>query len=111
MTKPRALPTPIRVGAHLWSVRYDNAACAAGSVTGATLHDQLEIIMQSEESGNAREVVQETLLHEVFHAAWGQTPLDADYPDEAEERIIGALSPIIWSALKDSPALRKFLGL
>lgn len=107
------LPKRLRIGSFTWKLRYDNEATAASGTTGATMADQLTVIVQSKASGNAKQVVQDTVLHEVLHAIWAQTYLKTDYPDSGNdsvgEKMISELSPHILALLRDNPKLVRFL--
>lgn len=107
------LPKRLRIGSFIWKMRYDNDSMAASGATGATLADQLTILIQTKGAGNAKQIVQDSVLHETLHAIWSQTYLKKDYPDEgneaAGEKIIAELSPHLLAMLRDNPDLVKFL--
>lgn len=42
-------------------------------------------------------VRRETLLHEVMHHVWAQTPLAVMFSEEQEEQVIRALSPMLYA--------------
>ena len=41
----------------------------------------------------------ETLLHEVIHAAWAQTPLAATFTQDQEEQAVRGLAPLLFTLL------------
>ncbi len=42
-------------------------------------------------------VRRETILHEVLHHIWAQTPLPVMFTEEQEEQVIRALSPMLYA--------------
>lgn len=55
------------------------------------------------DSSQGPDLLADTLLHEVLHAAWAQTPLDES--EIPEEVVIQALAPVILLALRRNPKL------
>lgn len=84
----------LTIGPHIWRVvsdpEFDVLMAAAGHL-GETLPDQLVIRVRSD---LPKSVWQETLLHEVLHAAWSLTSLPETMGDR-EEEVVRALSPLL----------------
>lgn len=101
-------PRKIRVGCH----RYDVIVDAVGLVgehaelRGSTVSDSLTIALDGR---LPRSVQQETLLHEVLHAAWDTTGASAGPAKDHEELVVSALAPALLGALRRNPRLVAFL--
>lgn len=65
--------------------------------------ERLQIRVRSDLPNSVR---RETILHEVMHHMWAQTPLAVMFSEEQEEQVIRALSPMLyacgaWVTLED----------
>ena len=101
------LPPNVDLGAHRFTIAYDPSA-SHRDANGETYNDLLEIrVVPNLPPTRERE----TVLHELIHAAWHQTPLRvADHPAyDAEEQVISALAPLIFEALRRNPDLVGYL--
>ena len=109
MTKKLKLPDIINIGPFPFELRPDAVACAAGNVNGSMMADSQVILLSP---NNAKEAIQETLIHECLHAIWDKTYLGIKYPDtdnDSEgELLIRTLAPYLLGLLKDNPELVKF---
>lgn len=98
------LPRSITVGAHVYRVRTGSKArkrLSRRDASGLAHHSRLRIDIHQR---CADTVQAETLLHEVLHAAWDQTPLRS-FDSDVEESVVAGLSPILFSVLRDNPDL------
>ena len=103
-------PRIVRVGPHKYDIVFDKEACVAANVVGVCLNDDARIIL---DPGLADTMKRETLLHELLHAVWYQTPLDRRYdddaPDSVGEEIVYTLASRLLSLLRDNPKLVEYL--
>ena len=101
------IPRSVAVGAHRFTIAYDRSAShrAANGETYPELHE----IRVAPDLPPTRE--RETLLHELLHVAWNQTPLRvSDHPaHDSEEQIVSALAPVLLEALRRNPDLAGYL--
>ena len=95
------LPREVEVGTFTYTVDFGPKATlelAHDGDFGKTDHDSLTIKIRSDVHPD---VAAETLLHEMMHAAWAQTPLAQMLTSDQEEQVIRALCPLLfrWSVL------------
>lgn len=86
--------TKIRVGAFEFTVDMSPQASLALAREGKMGDSSLETLTIRVRGDMAKEVRRETLLHEICHMAWAQTPL-AELGDDVEERVVRGLSPLL----------------
>lgn len=105
-------PTSVRVGPYRYTVKVDADRIkelekeSDTDLYGITTHGLLEIVLQP---AVADMVLRETLLHEVLHAVLFNTGLADRMTDKAEEHLVRALSPALFSLLRDNPDLVQYL--
>lgn len=102
------LPRHVTIGPFSYDVHSDKAARQElGDLDqyGATDNLQQLILVTPDGSNGARA---ETLLHEILHACWDQTPL-RDFDPDVEESVVAALSPLLFGVLRANPKLVKAL--
>lgn len=107
MSRPRT----VRVGAVRLSVEQVKALHAEATgdgLDGATLTRQ-GVILLAENLGFDQE--RETFLHEALHAAIDQTNLRsaASADRDEEERLVSALSPVLFGFIRDNPRVIAWL--
>jgi hypothetical protein len=56
------------------------------------------------------DVLAETLLHEVLHACLSVAGISHELDDDAEERIVRALSPVLLQVVRSNPSTIRFLA-
>lgn len=92
---PDGYPSVIPMAGQEWSVRYATDLCSSHGLLGVTYSNHRQIIM---DATMAPDALGETLTHEFLHACFSTSGLQID--EEVEERIIRAVSPFVFSALK-----------
>lgn len=104
-------PRGVLLGPHHYTIRTDaetRELLRAEGKLGDTHPDRH--LIRIDLDGRPHTAVADTLLHEVLHAIWNQTPLDATEKLEYhEEVIIQALTPWLLGALRDNPDLVTYL--
>ncbi len=95
-------PSVVRVGPHTYTITSENGLSKTAGVTGVAGTETQTILIDSQLGDS---VEQETVLHELLHAAWTQTLLDRKFSDEKEEDVIWTLAPRILALLKDNRSL------
>ena len=73
---------------------------------GLTDHRNLRILVCDDA---AEQVVQETCFHEVLHAAFAASGLSTPAGADEEERLVAALSPVLYGALRANKGLVSWL--
>lgn len=102
------IPTTIRIGPYDYTVIVDSERIkelereTSSELYGITSPGILEIALQP---NVADMVLRETLLHELIHALFYNTGISERFTDKTEEQIVRALSPALFSLLRDNPAL------
>lgn len=105
-------PTHVRVGPYTYTVKVDAERIkelekeSDTDLYGITTHGHLEIVLQPDV---ADMVLRETLLHEILHAVLFNTGLSDRMTDKAEEHMVRALSPALFSLLRENPDLVRYL--
>lgn len=103
-------PKRVKVGHRLFKIEFDQKIAEVGRGLGFTASDN-DFILLAEVQGKS--ALRDTVLHELLHAIWCQTPIIQDYPDDGEdsagEKIISAITPYLVSVLRDNPDLVAFL--
>lgn len=99
------LPKAVKIGPFHYRIRRPSKALARENLSGAAWHPLLTIAVDRDLHPV---YAAETLLHEVLHACWDQTPL-RDFDDDVEESIVAALSPLLFGVLRDNPELVRCL--
>lgn len=105
-------PTSVRVGPYTYVVKVDADRIkelekeSNTDLYGITTHGHLEIALQPDV---ADMVLRETLLHEVLHAVLFNTGISDRMTDKAEEHLVRALSPALFSLLRENPELVRYL--
>jgi hypothetical protein len=103
------LPAAVKVGCRTYTIRTDQAAARRlreDGDRGRTRAEAGEIVI---DSSLADDMLRETLLHEVLHAAWDVTPLRLEPYEEHEEAVITAFAPLLLDALRQNPRLVAYL--
>lgn len=105
-------PKSVRVGPYRYTVKVDADRIkelekeSNVDLYGITTHGILEIVLQPDVADT---VLRETLLHEVLHAVLFNTGISDRMTDKAEEHLVRALSPALFSLLRDNPDLVQYL--
>lgn len=100
-------PKKVKVGPFSVSVRLESLREASeNSLIGLWQDHLLSVIL---DNGMPGEQEQETLLHELIHAAWDCTGLSKRLDDDQEEEVIRSISPLIFGMLRDNPKLVAYL--
>lgn len=106
----RKPPESVALGAYDITLRFDHDAMTAASANGAYLADTATVLLQDV---NGLCVEQDTVVHELLHAAWKMTGLSHKWPDEESdsdgEHIINVLAPRIHELLRRNPDLVRYL--
>ena len=108
MTPPRH----VTVGPYRYELVISAAEVARANRTdgelrlGLTDHRNLRILVCDDA---ADQVVQETTLHEVLHAAFAASGLSFDGSGVSEESVVAALSPVLYGALRANKGLVSWL--
>jgi hypothetical protein len=87
----------ITVGAHVVNVMMGDDVdleLAREGKYGDSDVERLTIRVRSDVPNSVR---RETILHEVMHHIWAQTPLPVMFSEEQEEQVIRALSPLLYA--------------
>jgi hypothetical protein len=106
---PTWIPDPVTVGPHAIEVRHDSDTAQllrSDGMRGDSRPDELLVRLDSDRPHTA---VAETLLHELIHIAWHQTPLRCSDLDDHEEPIVSALAPVLLGVLRANPQLVAYL--
>ena len=107
-----SVPTSVIVGPYTYTVKVDAERIKVlekesnTELYGITTHGTLEIDLQPEV---ADLVLRETLLHEVLHAVLYTTGIADRLSDKNEEHLVRALSPALFSLLRDNHDLVQYL--
>ena len=102
MKRPRSL----LISPFTWEVEARPGWGEGTGNMGNTLKDSHQIVI---DPGLTEQAERDTVLHEVFHAAWSQTPLQRKYTEDQEEEIIWALTPRLLGVLQDNPKFLRWL--
>ena len=87
----------ISVGAHVVNILMGDDVdleLAREGKYGDSDCERLTIRVRSDVPNSVR---RETILHEVLHHIWAQTPLAVMFTEEQEEQVIRALSPMLYA--------------
>lgn len=87
----------ITVGAHVVNLLMGDAVdleLAREGKYGDSDVERLTIRVRGDLPDSVR---RETILHEVMHHCWAQTPLPVMFSEEQEEQVIRALSPMLFA--------------
>ncbi len=103
------LPRVIYIGPFVYEVQcspISTLTLAAQQRIGECSYEDLAIrLAHSLAPGQTRE----TLLHEAMHALSNMAGLDHELGDEAEEKVVRRLAPLLLALLRDNPKLVRFL--
>jgi hypothetical protein len=105
-------PRHVTVGPYRYELVISAAEVARANRTdgelrlGLTDHRNLRILVCDDA---ADQVVQETTLHEVLHAAFAASGLSTPAGADEEERLVAALSPVLYGALRANKGLVSWL--
>lgn len=99
------LPKILKIGGFIWKVEERDDVTRQSNVWGTTHCHTQTIYLEPNLSEQKK---WQTLLHETLHAVYWQCGLGEDkaIPEEAEEKIIHALSMGMYQVLKDNRFLR-----
>jgi|LakMenE18May11ns_1017448.scaffolds.fasta_scaffold8859996_1 hypothetical protein len=107
-------PKNIKIGVHKYKIVVDKAAIDACSVSGGgdprvgeCNNEQLTITL---DPSLAPSMLQETLLHEILHAAFHFIGASEDVDDKTEEKLVLRLSPVLMGIMKSNPKLMSYLA-
>ena len=108
MTK---IPAHVDVGCHRFTIRSDADTAAGLRENGNRAETRAERLLILLDPDLPQSLLAESLLHEVLHACWAQTPLRcAEGIKDSEEDIVTALAPLIVGVLRSSPELVALVG-
>ena len=106
----RKPPSVVELGPYSIDVRFDHVAMTAATANGAYLADTSTVLLQDV---NSLGVEQDTVVHELLHAAWKLSGLNAKWPDDESdsegEAIINVIAPRILELLRRNPDLVRYL--
>lgn len=105
-------PAQVRIGPWDYTVVRDHSSLddVDDPKLGHFQGDDCEIYLNTKQP---RQIVAETLLHEVLHGIFAITGLDGDFADQgedAEEKFILRFSPVLASVFRDNPDLIRYLA-
>lgn len=105
-----SVPKQVRILGRTLSLRPDFEACKASQVKGQYLEDEFYVIY---DPTRPLPVLQEVMLHELFHAIWSSTSLETRIPsggaDSQGELTIQDITPCLLAILRENPKLVAFL--
>lgn len=87
----------IIIGAHVVKVIMDGDADLELARSGDFGDSDVERLTIRVRSDVPLSVQRETLLHEVMHHCWSQTPLAVMFTSEQEEQVIRGLAPMLFA--------------
>lgn len=94
----------LQVGAYRWKVRWKRPKKGDA---GNCQYLKQRIDIDPAQGGDGRA---DTLLHELLHAAWYVAGI-TEFTSKQEERVVGALSPLLLDVLRRNPKLVQELGV
>lgn len=103
------VPGSLLLGAHVYEVRADKDTARLlrdEDSRGDSRPDQLIIRIDADRPHTA---VAETLWHEAMHCAWNHTGLNLGLEEDDEEKIVTAISPLLFELLRRNPDLVAYL--
>lgn len=103
------IPAKITLGPHNYEIRSDVDTARLlrdEDARGDSRPDQLVIRIDVDRPHTA---VAETLLHEALHCVWHQTSLRVEHDNDAEEKAVTALAPLLLQMLRRNPELTAYL--
>lgn len=100
------LPKIARIGGRTYTIKIAADTVSREALIGRARkglygfcdNDTFEIFLHPD---NGKERQQDTVLHEILHAAVNYAGINRDLTDEQEESIVNRLAPILLGALKD----------
>ncbi len=95
------IPTKVKIGAHEYSVRFEDVDGDSDARFGHAYPRKLQIYIDERAAKSQQE---ETFFHEVLHAIVDQVKCISD--DKDEERIVQALGHGIYQMLKENNLLK-----
>jgi hypothetical protein len=102
-------PDSVKVGPYVYELSWDKNLTDLGA--GGMTNPDNQIIGVDPTLGGGMQ--RSTLVHEILHAIWKQTPLHMDYADEDKdsdgEKIIRTLEPLVFQVILENPEVVKWL--
>lgn len=98
-----ARPKTVTVGIFTFTVESGPKATLELADDGDYGHTDVPSLSMKIRGDVAEDVWWETLLHEMMHAAWAQTPLAQMFSSEQEEQVVRGLAPLLFPLLAKHP--------
>lgn len=98
------------IGHSTWKVKWSRKAVAAINTwtdLPGGICSQRHMTIAVEPLPDAPVLEREVMLHELLHACLMATSID--WPEKREEAFVQAMSPVLLKALRDNPALVRYL--
>lgn len=103
-------PTSVRIGAHNYEIRSDDETLLLLREAGSCGDSRPDRLLIRIDVDLPRTSCAETVLHEILHCIWHQTSLRVDDDAaEAEEKVVSALTPVLFNVLRSNPHIVKYL--
>lgn len=100
------IPATVKIGGFTWKIEEHQGVAEEGGVFGSTHSHTQKIFI---EPGLTQQKKEQTLLHEILHAIWWQSGLNARYKNDKtiiEEEITQAIGHGLYQVLKDNNLLK-----
>lgn len=101
-------PRTVKVGPHTYELRCDKRARADLAKKHLVGEADTSALVIRLDDRLAESALAETLLHEVLHCIWDQTPLRV-MDDDLEESIVSAFAPPLLDVLRSNPKFASWL--
>jgi hypothetical protein len=105
------IPDQLVIGAHTYEVRSDPDTAWHLRENGSRAETRADRTLILIDPDLPPSLLAESLLHEILHACWHQTPLRVmEHLQDQEEEVVTALAPILLAALRSSKPLQRILA-
>jgi len=101
-----ATPDAFRLRGRDWTIEVKDDFVTEAEADGMCLKHQQRVILTSEIRG---QYAAEVLTHELLHAAWSASSLDASEAKEHEELIVSTLAPSVLDLIIQNPKIIAYL--
>lgn len=89
----------LKIGGFEWVVEENEEVAGTNDIFGLNYPKEQKIYLKP---GLTKQLKEETLIHEVLHAIFWQTGLDAEFDDNQEEKIVSTLAHGLYQVFKDN---------
>lgn len=89
----------LKIGGFEWTVEESEEVAGTNDIFGLNYPREQKIYLKP---GMTKQLKEETLIHEVIHAIFWQTGLDAEFGNDQEEKITSALAHGLYQVFKDN---------